>query len=104
MFEPSSRYVNCERAKFITENGYSILYIKRRELPSLIDESIQHSGTIIVSAGDRLDNIAAQTIGDPEQFWRICDINKFMHPFDLTREPGTELQIPIPGSLILGTK
>ena len=34
--------------------------------------------------GDRLDNIAARYLGDPEQFWRICDANGAMRPDELT--------------------
>ena len=31
-------------------------------------------------AGDRLDNLAAKYLGDPEQFWRLCDANGAMRP------------------------
>jgi nucleoid-associated protein YgaU len=46
-----------------------------------------------VSAGDRLDMIAAKIGGDPEQYWRICDANNVMHPLELTNEPGTTIKI-----------
>jgi nucleoid-associated protein YgaU len=46
-----------------------------------------------VSAGDRLDRIAAKIGGDPEQYWRICDANNVMHPLELTNEPGTTIKI-----------
>ena len=31
----------------------------------------------------RLDTIAASTIGDAQQFWRLCDANDALNPFDL---------------------
>ena len=40
--------------------------------------------------GDRLDLITARTLGDPEQFWRICDANDALDPDDLA-EPGRRL-------------
>ena len=81
-----------------------IPYINRRTLPPLPTSSTPNINnalsddveniTITVSAGDRLDNIAARTIGDPEQYWKICDVNDSMHPLDLTLNPGKVVIIP----------
>ena len=49
-----------------------------------------------VTEGDRLDNITARTLGDPQQYWRICDANNSMHPAELTAEVGRTLKIPVP--------
>ena len=35
---------------------------------------------VTIGAGDRLDNLAARYIGDPQQFWRLCDANGAMQP------------------------
>ena len=43
-----------------------------------------------------MDLIAARTIGDAEQFWRICDANDAMNPADLTAESGETLRVPVP--------
>jgi len=51
---------------------------------------------VTVTQGDRLDLITARTLGDPEQFWRVCDANNAMNPPDLTAEVGRTLRIPIP--------
>jgi hypothetical protein len=51
---------------------------------------------VTVTEGDRLDFIAHQNLGDPQQFWRICDANNAMNPFDLTAKPGQKLRVPIP--------
>ena len=48
----------------------------------------------VIVAGDRLDLIAFQYVGDPEQYWRICDANNnIMHPLELTNEPGGVIRI-----------
>ena len=49
-----------------------------------------------VSQGDRLDNLAAQYLGDPEQFWRLCDANGAMRPEELTETVGRRLRITLP--------
>jgi hypothetical protein len=48
--------------------------------------------------GDRLDNLAARYVGDPEQFWRICDANDIMRPEELTEEVGRTFKIGFPFS------
>ncbi len=98
MFEPSSRYANCEDAKVTVaaeKDEYIIVYKKRRFIPA---EERMHllQDTVVVGGGDRLDLIAARKLGDPEQFWRICDAYDTMHPLDLTREPGRILRIAVP--------
>ena len=45
--------------------------------------------------GDRLDNITANYLGDPEQFWLLCDANNAMHPDELTAQIGQKLRIPL---------
>ena len=48
------------------------------------------------SQGERLDNIAAQYLGDPEQFWRLCDANGALRPGELTETVGRRLRITLP--------
>ena len=45
--------------------------------------------------GERLDIVAAHFIGDPEQFWRICDANAVLSPEEL-EIPGTVVRITLP--------
>ena len=93
MFEPTSRYYNRETATLKTADGRSIAYKRRRFPPR--GETLRLLVEATVAEDDRLDLIAARTIGDPEQFWRICDANNALNPFDL-EEPGRTLQVPIP--------
>jgi hypothetical protein len=48
-----------------------------------------------VTQGDRLDNITHRYLGDPEQFWRLCDANGAMRPEEL-EVPGRRLRITLP--------
>lgn len=93
MFEPTSRYYNLENVTLKTPDGRVIAYKRRRFLPQ--GEDLQLLVEVTVAEGDRLDLIAARTIGDPEQFWRIADANDAMNPFDL-EETGRTLRVPIP--------
>lgn len=94
MFETTSRYNSLENATLSTPDGRNILYKRRRFLPQ--GENIPILVEVTVIQNDRLDNFTARTLGDPEQFWRICDANNTMNPFDLTARPGWALRIPEP--------
>ena len=93
MFPVTSRYHGIETAKWITADGREIVYLKRRFLPDAANMAIlaEH----VVMEGDRLDNITARYLGDPEQFWRLCDANNAMNPDDLTAEISRRLRIPL---------
>jgi hypothetical protein len=94
MFPRTSRYFSIEIAKYTTADQREIAYLRRRFLPS-------SEGAVIfaehkVEEGDRLDNVTAKYLGDPEQFWRVCDVNEAMIPDELTEEIGRWLKIPMP--------
>ena len=91
MLEHTSRYYSLETATYETEDGRVLPYKRRRLLPK--GEEMPLLVEVAVTAADRLDLIAARTIGDPEQFWRICDANDAMNPTDLTREVGRRLRV-----------
>ncbi len=46
--------------------------------------------------GDRLDNITNQYLGNPEQFWQLCDANDVFHPGELTESTGYKIRITLP--------
>jgi hypothetical protein len=94
MFEPTSRYYALETAAFTAPDGRVIAYKRRRLLPP--GEKMPLLVEITVTQGDRLDLITARTLGDPEQFWRVCDANNAMNPFELVAEPGRMLIVPVP--------
>ena len=94
MFPPTSRYFSIETAKLIDAAGREIVYLRRRFLPDsqTMVTLAEHS----VTEGDRLDNVTARYLGDPEQFWRVADANDAMNPDELTSEIGRRLRIPLP--------
>jgi hypothetical protein len=49
-----------------------------------------------VQQADRLDNIAARYLGDPEQFWRLCDANGVLRPEALIETIGNRIRITLP--------
>jgi hypothetical protein len=93
-FPPASRYFEIETAKWQTAEGKSIVHIRRRFLPSAgrFELLVEHA----VVQGDRLDNVTANYLGDPEQFWRVCDANNAMQPDELTATIGSTIRITLP--------
>ena len=96
MFPVTSRYYGIDIAKYKTPEGTEVAHLRRRFLP------VQSSAPLIaehtVTQSERLDNITARYLGDPEQFWRVCDANNAMQPEELTAEIGRRLRIPFPQS------
>ena len=85
MFEHTSRYYRVPEARYTTADGRHITYKRRRFLSQ--GDALPLMVRVTVLEGDRLDLITARTLGDPEQFWRICDANNAMNPFELTAQP-----------------
>jgi nucleoid-associated protein YgaU len=96
MFADTSRYAPLETATLELPDGRTVRYQRRRFVPS--GASLRRLTDVIVTEGDRLDLIAARTLGDPEQFWRICDANDALHPDELTRTVGRVLAVPVPST------
>jgi hypothetical protein len=94
MFDPKSRYYNLGTGTYVNADGQIISYVRRRFLPQ--GETMPLLVEVTVVQGDRLDLIAARTLGDPEQFWRICDANNATDPLELMVQPGVKLRIPVP--------
>jgi hypothetical protein len=94
MFEHTSRYDPIENAIYEAADGQNITYKPRRFLPQ--GEAMPLLAEVTVGVDDRLDLIAARTLGDAEHFWQVCDANNAMNPFDLTAEVGRVLRIPLP--------
>jgi len=94
LFPPTSRYFGLATATITTADGRTLLYLTRRFLPSAGQFAVLQLHT--VTQGERLDNIAAQYLGDPEAFWRLCDSNNAMRPEELTQTIGRQLRITLP--------
>ncbi|HEX8168741.1 MAG TPA: hypothetical protein VF601_23515 [Beijerinckiaceae bacterium] len=91
MFFRGSRYEHVPEAEFAGRDGRTIRYKRMRFIPEA-----RGALATIVREGDRPDLVAYTALGDPEQFWRLCDVNRIQRPADLTREPGRRIQVPGP--------
>jgi hypothetical protein len=94
MFTTNSRYYSLPILTFTRADGSQLSYASRRFLPSGDEFDLLFEHRVI--AGERLDNITAQYLDDPEQFWRVCDANDAMSAFDLTATPGYRIRITLP--------
>jgi hypothetical protein len=100
VIEPTSRYASVEIATTTVADGVggsrTVRYLRRRfpPQPSTLPTLAEH----LVTRGDRLDVITARYLGDPTQFWRVCDANLVVHPDELTADDriGELLRIPVP--------
>jgi hypothetical protein len=94
MFAATSRYASLPTSTYTAPDKEQISYVTRRFLPQpgSFTLLLQHT----VTDSDRLDNIANQYLDDPQQFWRICDSNDEISPFDLTETPGETIDISLP--------
>jgi hypothetical protein len=93
MFFRGSRYEPIAEASLVGKDGRTIRYKRMRFVPQ-----VQARPRLFakVELGDRPDLIAFRSIGDPEQFWRLCDLNLIRRPVDLTAVPGRAVAIPSP--------
>jgi len=98
-FPESSRYHGTETKSMNSESGNTIVYLSRRFLPQPDKFTVIQEHT--VNEGERLDNIANQYLGDPGQFWKICDSNGAIRPDELTETTGNRIRITMPGELQL---
>ena len=93
-FPPTSRYAGLETVTYELPDGRAVTFLKRRFVPP--PEKFFLLREHVVTQGDRLDNVTARHLGDPEQFWRVCDANRAMRPDELTEEIGRRLRITLP--------
>ncbi|MCC6444415.1 MAG: LysM domain-containing protein [Armatimonadetes bacterium] len=98
MFQPNSRYARIPTATYAAPQPdgsvREIRYVLRRFLPPAGEIPLLTEHT--VAQGERLDHITARYLGDPEQFWRLCDANDAFQPEELTSEPGRIVRVPAP--------
>ena len=100
MVDPTSRYAAVPVAVTTVPDGRGgqreVRYLRRRLLPPLAGRQVLTDH--LVTSGDRIDVVTATYLGDPTQFWRICDANLARHPDELTAPDriGETLVVPVP--------
>lgn len=100
MPQPTSRYASTAIATSEIGDGAggrrTVRYLRRRfpPQPAALPTLAEH----VVTRGDRIDLIANTYLGDPEQYWRVCDANAVLRPAALTGPDriGDTLRVPIP--------
>ena len=99
MFASTSRYAALETATVTVPQpdgtGREVRYARRRLLPPVDRHTtlVEHT----VAAGERLDLLAARYLGDPAQFWRLCDATGALRPEEL-EVPGVVVVVAMPGT------
>jgi len=97
MFEPTSRYHGLETAMLAVTDPdglpRTIAYVRRRFIPPLSEATrvVEHG----FAAGERLDTVTARYLGDPTQFWQICDANLVLRPEEL-EDIGRVIHVALP--------
>ena len=94
MFRETSRYARIPTAAYVDADGRQIVYLRRRFLPPVAAATtmVEH----LVRERDRIDNVTAHYLDDPELFWHVCDANYALLPDDLLAEIGRRIRIPLP--------
>jgi nucleoid-associated protein YgaU len=93
-YPPNSRYQGVAVATLEQKHQEPVAYLKRRFVPPPENFSVVQQHTVV--QGDRIDNLAAQYLGDAELYWRLCDANGVLRPAELTETPGTSFAITLP--------
>ena len=93
-FPSNSRYYNTGVTSLKQGDKREVTYLKRRFVPPPENFSVVQEHSVV--EGDRVDNLAAHYLGDPELYWRLCDANGVMHPDELTQTIGAKVVITLP--------
>ena len=94
-FAPGSRYHGLPVKEHTLPDGRIVPYVARRFIPP--PERFALLALHTVMEGDRIDNLAAQYLGDATQYWRIADANpEFAHAAMLLAEEQVGRIILIP--------
>jgi hypothetical protein len=93
-FPPNSRYHGVAVAKLERPGQEPIPYLERRFVspPESLSVVQEHA----VMQGDRLDNLAAHYLGDPELWWRLADANRALRPDELIEQIGRRIAVTLP--------
>jgi len=94
VFPPTSRYYGLATTSLTSADGRTVNYLRRRFVPQSSRFALLKQHAVVQN--DRLDNLAARYIGDPEQYWRLCDANNAIRPDELIETIGQTLRITLP--------
>ena len=93
-FPPNSRYHTVPLRTRTKPDGTTETFVGRRIIPAMERyRALDRHRTV---GGERIDGVAAEAFGDPEQYWRLCDANGDAEPAMATEPVGRLLVIPLP--------
>ena len=98
LFTATSRYYGIGTSTLSRVDGTVIVFLARRFVPQ--PDRFQLIQEHVVIQHERLDNIAATFLGDPELFWRLADANGAMRPEELVERVGRRLRITLPEGIV----
>jgi hypothetical protein len=93
-FGPGSRYYGVGTSSYTAPDGTSVAYLQRRFAPDPAGTQVLQQ-IQVTDPTQRLDNLAAAVLGDPLQYWRICDANWVLQPADLM-QAGLTVRVALP--------
>src|SRR5262245_2110562 len=93
-FPPNSRYNGVATSTYTSPDGRVVAYVLRRVVPQPDRFTTLANHTVV--QGDRLDNLSARFLGDPQQYWKLCDANGAVRPDALIETVGDSLRITLP--------
>jgi len=88
MFLANSRYAKVATVETTTSTGETVTALKLRRLTPV------QGDPQTVQAGDRLDLIAQDRIGDATQFWHVADANTALDSRTLVETVGDTIVVP----------
>ena len=71
-----------------------VVHLRRRFVPGSDRFTVVQEHR--VTASERLDHLASTYLGDPEQYWRLCDANDTVRPDALVEQLDTVVHIALP--------
>ncbi len=90
MFTSQSRYYPLGDLVHVDENGRRHTYKERR----FVRGEPRLAGRTAVGQGERIDLLAFRTLKAPGLYWRLCDANRVLNPFELNETDGRSLLVP----------
>ena len=91
MFSKTSRYYQLPQHTWTGPDGREVVYVGRRVVPRRRRDDGERT---VVGPEERLDLVAARVLGRPEAYWRLCDANDVLDPFEISGDAGRVLQVP----------
>jgi hypothetical protein len=94
IFPPNSRYYSVAIRTRTASDGTVQSFVARRIIPAM--ERYRPLAKHRTVVDERIDGVADEAFGDPEQYWRICDANGDAEPATATQPLGRLLIVPLP--------